>query len=101
MSDNKNLPVDENTTESTKSASKSESKKTAKKPNFFVKVWNKICKFSKDVVGEMRKVSWTPVDELKKSTNIVLITVVAFAVSIAIVDTAFSVLINYVAGLIG
>ena len=30
-----------------------------KKPNFFVRIGKKIGKFFKDVVGEMKKVTWT------------------------------------------
>ena len=75
--------------------------KADKKPNFFVRVWKKIVKFVKDVAGEMKKVVWTPLDELNKSTKLVLVTVVAIGLSIAVVDTLFSWLINSIATLIG
>ena len=78
-----------------------DSRKADKKPNFFVRIWKKLCKLCKDVVGEMKKVVWTPKDELKKSSRIVLATVVAVGVAIAIVDTSFSWIINSIAGLIG
>ena len=76
-------------------------KKGDKKPNIFVRIWQRICKFCRDVVGEMKKVVWTPADELQKSTKLVLVTVVAIGLSIAVVDTLFSWLINTIAGLIG
>ena len=76
-------------------------KNAAKKPNFFVRVWKKLCKLCKDVVGEMKKVVWTPKDELKKNTKLVLVTFLAIAASIAVVDTLFSWIINTIAGLIG
>ena len=72
-----------------------------KKPNFFVRAWKKICKFCRDVAGEMKKVVWTPKDELKKSTKLVLVTVVAVGLAIALVDFSFSWIINSIAGLIG
>ncbi len=72
-----------------------------KKPNFFVRAWRKICKFVRDVAGEMKKVVWTPLDELNKSTKLVLVTVIAIGLSIAVVDTFFSWLINSIAGIIG
>ena len=72
-----------------------------KKPNFFVTAWKKVCKFVRDVIGEMKKVVWTPADELNKSTRLVLVTVVAIGLSIAVVDTLFSWLINSIAGIIG
>ena len=57
--------------------------KAEKKPNFIVRMWRKLTKLVKDVSGEMKKVVWTSKGELKKSTKIVLITVVAFAVATA------------------
>ena len=71
-----------------------------KKPNFFVRVWRKICKLFKDVVGEMKKVVWTSKSELKKSTKIVIVTVVVFAVAIAVVDVLFFNGIELLAGLV-
>ena len=95
--ENKNLSVNE-TVEQPKAK---EQKKVNKRPNFFVRLWKKLCKLCKDVVGEMKKVVWTPKDELTKSTKIVLATVVAIGLAIAVVDTCFSWVINAVAGLIG
>ena len=83
------------------SAKKSKSKNSAKKPNFFVRVWKKLCKFCKDTVGELKKVVWTPKNELRKNTKLVLITVVAISVAIAVVDLACSWVINSFAGMIG
>ena len=95
----KNLSVEE--TEASDSAAAKKTAKTEKKPNVFSRIWKKLCKLCKDVVGEMKKVVWTPKDELKKSTKLVLVTVVAIGLAIAIVDTSFSWLINSFAGLIG
>jgi preprotein translocase SecE subunit len=72
-----------------------------KKPNVFVRIGKWFAKLTKDVIGEMKKVVWTPKDELKKSTKLVLVTVLAVGLSIAVVDTAFSSVINLIAGLIG
>ena len=102
--ENKNLPIDEAAeveVEAKKSKTKLDGKKNDKKPNFFVRVWKKLCKLCKDVIGEMKKVVWTPKDELKKSTKLVLATVVAVGLAIAVVDTCFSWIINSFAGLIG
>ena len=98
----KNLPIEENNTVEVEAKKvKSDSKKADKKPNLFVRVCKKIAKLCKDVAGEMKKVVWTPKDELKKSSKIVLATVVAVGLAIAIVDTCFSLIINSIAGLIG
>ena len=95
--ENKNLTVDE----IEKSKAKADVKKDNKKPIIFVRIWKKLAKLCKDVVGEMKKVVWTPKDELKKSTKLILATVVAVGVAIAVVDTSFSWVINSIAGLIG
>jgi preprotein translocase SecE subunit len=95
----KNLSIEEN--EASEATLAKKTAKVEKKPNIFVRFWKKLCKLCKDVVGEMKKVVWTPKDELKKSTKLVLVTVVAIGLAIAIVDTSFSWLINSFAGLIG
>ena len=71
------------------------------KPNIFVRIGRKIKKFCKDVVGEMKKVVWTSKEDLKKSTKLVLVTVVAIGLAIAVVDLVCSSIINSIAGLIG
>ena len=77
------------------------SKNVAKKENIFKRIWKKIVKLCKDTSSEMKKVVWTPKNELAKNTKLVLITVVAIGVVIAVFDTACSYIINTVAGLIG
>ena len=96
----KNLPVDEVEVDD-KISTKADTKKAAKRPNIFVRIWKRLCKLCKDVVGEMKKVVWTPKNELKKSTKLVLAAVVAISIAIVCVDTACSWLINSLAGLIG
>ena len=71
------------------------------KENVFVKVWNKIKKFTKDTVSELKKVSWTSKTELFKSTKLVVITVIAVCIVIALVDLGASWVVNSLAGLIG
>ena len=97
----KNLPTEETeeVAVEAKTKSKSDNKKANKKPNIFVRVCKKIAKLFTDVVGEMKKVVWTPVAELKKSTLIVVVTVLCVAIAIAIIDAAFSWAINGIAGL--
>ncbi len=82
-------------------AKKSKNKPVAKKTNFFVRVWKRLCKFCKDIVGELKKVVWTSKEDLAKSTKLVLATVVVVGVAIAVTDTFCSWLINSIAGLIG
>ena len=84
-----------------KSVEEKKSKKVEKKPNFFVRAGRRIAKFCKDVSGEMKKVVWTSKEDLRKHTKLVLITIVAVGIAIAVVDTACSWIINSLAGLIG
>ena len=71
------------------------------KENVFVRIWNKIKKFFKDTVSELKKVSWTSKTELFKSTKLVVVTVLAVCIVIALIDLGASWVINSLAGLIG
>ena len=71
------------------------------KKNVFVRIWNKIKKFSKDTVSELKKVSWTSKSELFKSTKLVVVTVLAVCIAIALIDLGASWVVNSLAGLIG
>lgn len=98
----KNVSVNESVdVENVSVEKKSKSKGVEKKPNFFSRTWKKLCKFFKDIRSEMKKVVWTSKDEVKKSTKLVVVTVVAVAVAIALVDTFCAWVIGSFAGLIG
>ncbi len=88
-------------TKETKKAAKASAKSSNGKPNFFVRVWKRLVKFCKDTRGELKKVVWTPKAEVFKSFKLVIATVVAVGLCIAVVDTASSWIINSIAGLIG
>ena len=107
--ENKNIPEEEVAVEAEVSAEASapkskagkKSKTAEKRPNFFVRVWKRISKLCKDTAGELKKVVWTPKAEVAKSFKLVIATVVAIGVAIAVVDLASSWIINSIAGLIG
>ncbi|MBQ9070454.1 MAG: preprotein translocase subunit SecE [Clostridia bacterium] len=101
MSNELNKDTVEVTEEATLPAEKKSKKNAPKKENFFKRIWKKFVKLCKDTVGEMKKVVWTPKAELSKNTKLVIVTVIAFSLVIAIIDLACSYLINGVAGLIG
>ena len=67
----------------------------------FVNLWNKVKKFCKDTVSELKKVSWTSKTELFKSTKLVIATVLAVCIVIALIDLGASWAINSLASLIG
>ena len=75
--------------------------KKEKKQNIFVRIGKRCAKFCKDIVGEMKKVSWTSKSELFKNTKLVLVTIIAVGAAIAIVDFGSSWVLNTIAGLIG
>ena len=104
MAENKKN-INEETVDNAPVAKKVEAKNSAKpaekKPNFFVRFGKKFAKLCKDTVGELKKVVWTSRSEVWKSFKLVIATVVAISVIIAIVDYASSLIINTIAGLIG
>ena len=84
-----------------KAEKKSSAKPAEKKPNFFVRFGKKLAKLCKDTVGELKKVVWTSKTEVWKSFKLVVATVVAISLIIAVVDYASSFIINTIASLIG
>ena len=110
--ENKNIPEEEvevvtaetevsEETAAPKAKVEKKTKNAEKKPNFFVRAWKGFCKLCKDTSGELKKVVWTPKAEVGKSFKLVIATVVAVGVAIAVVDLASSWIINSIAGLIG
>ena len=102
---NTNEVVEETTVNETKSEKKANKKSFKDVMNsvkeFFKRIWKKIVKLCKDTKSEMKKVAWTSKTELKKSTKLVLASIVAVGLAIAVIDVACSYLINTIAGLIG
>ena len=75
--------------------------KKNKKPNKFVAFFRGIGKKFKEVFSELKKVTWTPKAEVFKNFKLVIATVVAVGLAIAVVDVASSWIINTIAGLVG
>ena len=90
---NENVSVEKTEVKSTKSQEK--------KPNAFKTLANKLVKFLKDTKGELKKVVWTSKTEVWKSFQLVIATVVAVSIAIAVIDYVSSLVINTIAGLIG
>ena len=103
MAEEKNLQAEEvvSAEATAEKAPKAEKNKGEKKENFFVRFGKKIKKLCRDLVSEMKKVVWLSKNETKKSSILVIVTVVAIAAAIGVVDTVFSAVINLIAGLIG
>ena len=99
--ENKNITEVEAAPEAVKESKSKKAVDKDKKPNFFVRIGKKIAKLCKDMAGELKKVTWTPKAEVFKSFKLVIATVVAVGLAIAVVDVASSWIINSIAGLIG
>ena len=84
-----------------KNVEKKAPKSKDKQPNIFARAFKKIGKFFKDTVGELKKVVWTSRSEVWKSFQLVIATVVAVSVAIAVIDYVSSLVINTIAGLVG
>jgi preprotein translocase subunit SecE len=74
-------------------------KEQKKQPNGFVRAMKRCGKFFRDVVSELKKVVWTPKSEVKKSSIIVIVSVVAFAIVIGLIDLGGRTLVDTLAGL--
>ena len=53
-------------------------------------------RFTKDVRGELRRVSWPDREQLRQSTAVVLIIVIVLAIYVAAVDLVFQSLVRLV-----
>lgn len=93
--------ADEKKNVSTEQVEKKSKKSDVKKENIFVRIWKKIVKLTKDTVGELKKVVWTPKSEVLKSFKLVIATVLGISLVIAIIDFGSSWIINSIASLIG
>ncbi len=86
------------TEDQSKSAKKAKSPKKTSFGEKLKKFWGKIKKFFRDTVNEMKKVHWTPKDELKKSTVLVVVAVLVVAAGLALVDSFFAFIITTLKG---
>ena len=68
-------------------AEKKEEKKEYKQPTFFVRMW-------RETVGELRKVSWPTMQEARRLTVIVIITMISTGFVLGLLDFLFSLLIH-------
>ena len=64
-----------------------------------IKFRNKIPEWFRSVKSECKKIVWCPKDQLKNSTIVVLITIIALAVVIGLLDFAFAKAIQLLRGL--
>ena len=88
--------------QSSKPAPKAQAKKpVTKKPNIFVRIGRRLKKFGIDYWSELKKVSWMSGSDVRKSSGIVIVTVIVLGAIIGVVDFAFSTIIEGVSGFIG
>lgn len=56
----------------------------------------KIKTFSNEVVKEMKKVSWPTREQLKESTNVVVITTLIITLIVYVIDLSMSTIVNLI-----
>lgn len=69
---------------------KDEKKNNSKKPNFFKRIWLKI----KEVVSELKKVTWPSFGKILKQTGVVIAVVLVFLIAITLMDLGLSAILN-------
>ena len=74
-----------------KSQKKNDNKPAVKKPNKIQKWW-------RETVGELRKVTWPTKEEALQMTKIVIVVVLATALFLGVVDFIFSRLVGLLLG---
>ena len=74
-----------------KSQKKNDNKPVVKKPNKIQKWW-------RETVGELRKVTWPTKEDAIKMTKIVIVVVILTAVFLGVVDFVFSRLVGLLLG---
>ena len=72
--------------------------KTQKNDKPVVKKPNRIQKWWRETVGELRKVTWPTKEEALKMTKIVIVVVLATAIFLGVVDFIFSRLVGLLLG---
>lgn len=55
-----------------------------------------IVKFFKDVVDEMKKVSWPPKEEVISSSGVVIVFIIIVSIILGIVDFVFSTIVGMI-----
>ena len=73
------------------SQKKNDNKPVVKKPNKIQKWW-------RETIGELRKVTWPTKEEALKMTKIVIVVVLATAIFLGVVDFIFSRLVGLLLG---
>ena len=69
-------------------------KSTQKKPNIF----QRMAKGFKEIISELKKVTWPKAPQVLSNTGVVLVVVLFFLVSIGVFDFLLSLLLNLLTG---
>lgn len=74
---------------------------STKKPNAFVRFFQRIGKFFRDTKGEMKKIVWPTPAQVFKNTGVVIVVVAVLGLFIFGIDTLFMKLLSLVMGVAG
>jgi preprotein translocase subunit SecE len=59
-------------------------------------MWEKLQKYLKETLGELRKMTWPTKDELVGSTVVVIVTSLIIAIFIGLVDRTLTALVTFI-----
>jgi len=65
-------------------------KATRQQMNIFQRIWDSLRNFTRETVGELRKVSWPTRKETLHLTGIVLIVIALMAIILGVLDALYS-----------
>lgn len=64
-------------------------KKTVKKKSDKPSLFSRIAAFFRSIKSEIKKISWSPADDVRKNTIVVLVVLIVCAIALAVVDFVF------------
>ena len=64
-------------------------KKTVKKKSDKPSLFSRIAAFFRSIKSEIKKISWSPADDVRKNTVVVLVVLIVCAIALAVVDFVF------------
>jgi len=73
-------------------------KTVEKKPNIFVRMGRRIRQGFKEIVSELKKVTWPKTPQVAANTGVVFVVVLFFLVTIGIFDFLLSLVLNALTG---
>ncbi len=68
--------------------------KDAKKPNIFKRIFGTVGKFFRDLIAEVKKVTWPTAKQVLNNTAVVLVVCIICGVALFAIDSAFAAIVR-------